>query len=126
MSPLKVRLELLGRSPFGFRERWLFFFKSLLENKNAHSYNIVQLSEASFVSIELASVHISKGHWAPSPALTLYKGHIVCLPFMEQVGRQLSLARVWHGSVACLLDQPEPGQDKPSIGSKEVTEGMYN
>lgn len=29
-------------------------------------------------------------------------------------------------SVACLLDQPEPGKDKPSIGSKEVTESMYN
>lgn len=35
-------------------------------------------------------------------------------------------ARVWHGSVACLLDQPEPGQDKSSIGSKDVTESVYN
>lgn len=50
----------------------------------------------------------------------------MCLLSMEQVGRQPSLASVWHGSVVCLLDQPEPGQDKPSIGSKEVTESMYN
>lgn len=56
------------------RVAFFFFFKSLLENeRNARSYNIVQLSEASFISSELTSVHISKGHRDPSSTLTLYK-----------------------------------------------------
>lgn len=59
-----------------------FFFFNLLENKrNAWSYNIVQLSEASFVNSELTSVHISKGHWDPSPTLTLYKKATSCVCF---------------------------------------------
>lgn len=40
--------------------------KIFLENKrNVQSYNIIQLSEASFVSNDVTSVPISKGHQAP-------------------------------------------------------------